>query len=157
MKKPMKYRILTSAMVWFLAICASGQTATPPSTLEGWAERLQKFGKALPQEQVFVHMDNTCYYLGDTIYYKAYLRRTDTGAPSQISGVLYAELFNQDGYLVERKLVQMTQGEGSGYFALADKAPYAGFYELRAYTRWQLNWGEHEHPRQKGINAWFLR
>ncbi len=155
MKKPMKYRILTSAMVWFLAICASGQTATPPSTLEGWAERLQKFGKALPQEQVFVHMDNTCYYLGDTIYYKAYLRRTDTGAPSQISGVLYAELFNQDGYLVERQLLEMKDGQGHGSFCLPDTL-YGGFYELRAYTRWQLNWGAYEHAHTKDAERWFF-
>ena len=50
-----------------------------PTTLEGWADRLGKFGKSIPQEQVFVHTDNTCYFLGDTIYYKAYVRRSDTG------------------------------------------------------------------------------
>ena len=82
------------------ALLLRAQQSSAPTTLEGWAERLETFGKSIPQEQVFVHMDNTCYFLGDTIYYKAYVRRSDTGAPSRLSGVLYAELLNQDGYLV---------------------------------------------------------
>ena len=118
-------------------------------------ERLRAFGRTIPQEKIFVHMDNTSYQLGDTIWFSAYTRRTDTDRPSGVSGVLYAELYNQDGYLVERKLVQMTQGEGSGYFALADKAPYAGFYELRAYTRWQLNWGGYEREHSPFAIRWF--
>ena len=39
----------------------------------------QAQGQTLPQEIVFVHMDNTCYFLGDTLYYKAYVQRSDTG------------------------------------------------------------------------------
>lgn len=35
---------------------------------------------ALPQEIVFVHMDNTCYFLGDMLFYKAYVQRSDTGS-----------------------------------------------------------------------------
>ena len=84
----------------FLCLSLMAQTNLP-TTLSGWAERLQKFGKKIPQEQIFNHMDNTCYFLGDTLYYKAYVRRSD-GLPSRLSKVLYAELLNQDGYLVQR-------------------------------------------------------
>ena len=125
-----------------------------PTTLEGWAGRLQKFGKSLPQEQVFVHMDNTCYFLGDTIYYKAYVRRSDSGAPSRISGVLYAELLNQDGYLVQRQQLELQGGQVHGSFVLQDTL-YGGYYELRAYTRWQLNWGITEHAHNKLSEQWF--
>ena len=119
---------------FFLPIVAAAQsaaTATPPTTVEGWAERLTRFGKAIPQEKVYVHMDNTCYFLGDTIWYAAYTRRTDKDLPSGISRVLYAELYNQDGYLVERQLVEMKGGRGNGCFALPDTL-YSGYYELRA-------------------------
>ena len=115
-----------------------------PQTLEGWAKRLNTFGHYVPQEKVYVHMDNTCYYLGDTIWYAVYTRRTDSDLPSRISRVLYVELFNQDGYLVERQILEMKNGKGWGNFALPDTL-YAGYYELRAYTRWQLNWGQYEH------------
>ena len=116
-------------------------------------ERLAAFGKIIPQEKVYVHMDNTSYFQGDTIWFSAYTRQTNTERPSEVSGVLYVELLNNDGYLVERKLIEMKGGRGNGFFALNKQVQYSGFYELRAYTRWQLNWGmhEHEHPRFFGF------
>lgn len=83
-------------------------------------ERVTRFGERIPQEKVFVHMDNTSYMQGDTIWFKAYLRRTDTDKPSHISHTLYVELRDPDGYLKERKQIWMTNGEGDGYFSLAD-------------------------------------
>lgn len=145
-------------LFFFSCICfffAFAQQASTPTTLEGWANRLETFGKSIPQEQVFVHMDNTCYFLGDTIYYKAYVRRGDTGTPSRLSGVLYAELLNQDGYLVERQQLELRNGQVHGSFVLPDTL-YGGYYELRAYTRWQLNWGITEHPHNKVSEQWFF-
>ena len=124
-----------------------------PKAFRPLMARLDAFGKAIPQEKVYVHMDNTCYFQGDTIWFTAYLKDTATGLPSDISGVLYVELLNNDGYLVERKLVEMNEGRGNGFFALNKQIQYSGFYELRAYTRWQLNWGvyEHRHPQSSGL------
>ncbi len=132
------------------AISAQSQ----PTTVAAWAERLSRFGRAIPQEKVFVHLDNTCYFLGDTIWYAAYTRRTDRQQPSNVSGVLYVELLNQEGYLVERQMVEMHDGRGHGCFALADTL-YGGFYELRAYTRWQLNWGLTEKEHTPYAEQWF--
>ena len=143
-------RLLVALTALLLSLHAAGQE---PATLESWAERLQTFGTKIPQEEVFVHMDNTCYYLGDTIYYKAYMRLSD-GRPSPLSRLLYVELLNQDGYLVERQKIEMSRGHGHGSFCLPDSL-YGGFYELRAYTRWQLNWGEHQHPHTKSAEQWF--
>ena len=39
----------------------------------------------------------------------------------------------------------MTSGTASGMFILKDSL-YAGYYELRAYTRWMLNFGQCEYP-----------
>ena len=130
-----------------------GDKADP--RLEKLTERLELFGKNIPQEKVYLHMDNTCYFLGDTIWFAAYSRRTNDGKPSNISGVLYVELYNQDGYMMERKLIEMRNGRGHGNFALK-KDFYGGFYELRAYTRWQLNWGQYEHFNATVSKEWFL-
>lgn len=124
---------------------------------ETFVDRLRHFNSDYPQEKVFLHLDNTCYFLGDTIWFKAYTRQTDTGKPSGMSGVLYVELLNHDGYLMERKLIEMVDGEGDGFFSLlADSSMYSGFYELRAYTRWQLNWGEFEHQKTLASRKWFF-
>ena len=121
-----------------------------------YVERLKRFGETIPQEKVYVHMDNTSYFMGDTIWFSAYMRQTNDGSPSKVSGLLYVELLNQDGYLVERKLIEMTGGQGSGFFALNKENLYSGFYELRAYTRWQLNWGQTERPHSEVSKRWFL-
>ncbi len=136
-----------------VATLAAMMSLTSSAQLEEWAERLRTFGNSIPQEEIFVHMDNTSYYLGDTIYYKVYMRLSD-GRPSTLSRMLYVELLNQDGYLVERQKVEMSQGHGFGSFVLPDSL-YGGYYELRAYTRWQLNWGEYQHPHTKYAEEWF--
>jgi len=138
-----------------LSVRGVAQTTQKPTTLEGWADRLARFGKAIPQEKVFVQLDNTCYFLGDTIWYAAFTRRTDRNLPSNVSRILYVELLNQDGFLMERQLVEMRQGRGHGNFVLADTL-YAGYYELRAYTRWQLNWGITEKEHTSEAEAWFF-
>lgn len=125
---------------------AEGRDSLSP--LERLTTRASMFGQRIPQEKVYVQMDNTAYQLGDTVWFAAYTRRTDTGRPSRVSRVLYAELWNHDGFMVERKLVEMRDGRGHSFFALPDSL-YGGFYELRAYTRWQLNWGQ-----TKRLNVW---
>ena len=144
-------RILSA--LWAFLILPLVSFAQNPTSLDGWAQQLRAFGRSIPQEEVFVHLDNQAYYLGDTIYYKAYMRRSD-GLPSRISRLLYVELLNQDGYLVERQKVEMIDGQGHGSIALLDTL-YGGYYELRAYTRWQLNWGQTEHPHTRSAEDWF--
>ena len=118
-------------------------------------DRLYKVSQIIPQEKVYIHMDNTCYFQGDTIWFAAYTRKTSTDTPSDVSGVLYVELLNHDGYLVERKMIEMKGGRGNGFFALNNQIQYSGFYELRAYTRWQLNWGLFEHKHSRAAGTWF--
>ena len=146
-------KFLSFIICTFITLNLTAQ-ANLPTTLDGWADRLQKFGASIPQEQIFIHTDNTCYFLGDTLYYKAYVRRSD-GKPSRVSKVLYVELLNQDGYLVQRQLLELEKGEAHGDFVLNDTL-YGGYYELRAYTRWQLNWGETQHPHTDYAEKWFF-
>ena len=147
---------LTAAAIVIATILSTVTAAAqqPDSLLQEYAHRLQAFGKTLPQEYVYIHMDNTCYYLGDTIYYKAYIRRSDTNKPTNISGVLYTELLNHDGYLVQRQMLEVKEGEAIGSIPLADTL-YSGYYELRAYTRWQLNWGISQHPHSRYAEKYF--
>ena len=155
MKQIRPFLLFIFSLLMLLPVRGVAQTTQKPTTLEGWADRLTRFGKAIPQEKVFVQLDNTCYFLGDTIWYAAYTRRTDRNLPSNVSRILYVELLNQDGFLVERQLVEMRQGRGHGNFVLADTL-YAGYYELRAYTRWQLNWGITEKEHTSEAEAWFF-
>ena len=119
------------AAIFALAPCVTILAQDERVPFHALVDRVEKFGHRIPQEKVYVHMDNTSYMTGDTIWFKAYLRRTDTGKPSEVSRTLYVELRDADGYLVERKLIHMTGGEGDGFFSLADSTfCLGGYYEL---------------------------
>lgn len=93
------------------------------------------------QEKAYLHLDNNCYFKGDTIWYKAYVVRADNHRVTDMSRILYVELISPDGMVVERQNHIITdQGLGDGCFAISDSL-YSGYYELRAYTRWMLNFG----------------
>ena len=140
---------------FLLALCLPAFLYAEESELDKLVQRQAAFGRTIPQEKVFIHLDNTSYQLGDTIWFTAYTRRTDTNKPSDVSGVLYVELYGHEGYMIERKLIQLKEGHGSGFFALSKYIQYAGYYELRAYTRWQLNWGRFEHKHLLPISEHF--
>ena len=91
------------------------------------------------QEKIYIHTDNNSYFVGDTLWYKAYVLRSDNLKPTDLSRLLYVELLSPDGMLVERQHIVVTEsGAACGQFALKDSL-YSGYYELRAYTRWNLN------------------
>ena len=98
------------------------------------------------QEKVYVHLDNQCYFKGDTIWYKAYVVRADSLTYSNMSHILYVELVSPDGMVVERQgIIISEKGYSDGNFCLQDSI-YSGYYEIRAYTRWMLNFCVSEHP-----------
>ena len=91
---------------------------------------------------MFLHLDNNAYYEGDSLFYKAYVVRASSLKPTDISGVLYVELLNAAGQMMERQLVKIDSlGGGSGCIKF-DTYMHSGYYEVRAYTRAMLNWGE---------------
>ena len=128
-------------------LCSSSPAQNSPDLpgIDTLASRVKLFGETLPQEKVYLHIDNTCYFVGDTIWYKGYVTRSDKGTLTDLSRILYVELLTPDGYLVERQQLEMPDGTAHGAFLLTDSL-YAGYYELRAYTRWMLNFGRYEHP-----------
>ena len=104
------------------------------------AASVQQFSRTYPQEKAYLHFDNTGYFIGETIWFKAYVTRTDTDSPTDLSGVLYVELLSPAGDVVERRKLELKDGQGRGDIRL-DKILTSGFYEVRAYTRYMANWG----------------
>ena len=104
-------------LIVFVLLCCCPVHAQPPDSLLSFPMsilRLRAFGECIPQEKVYVHLDNRCYFIGDTIWFKAYTQQTNNSRLSEVSGTLYVELFDQEGYLKERKLVEMKHGQGRG-------------------------------------------
>ena len=136
----------TFLFIFVFTILTIPNMAQPQADTDSLYHKVRGFGTGLPQEKVYLHMDNTCYFLGDTIWYKGYVVRAgDQHTLTDLSRILYVELLTPDGYLVERQQLEMPGGTAHGAFVLTDSL-YAGYYELRAYTRWMLNFGQCEYP-----------
>ena len=96
-------------------------------------QALEQSAVSQVQEKVYIHTDDQCYFVGDTLWYKAYVVRADNLKPTDMSRILYVELLSPDGLLVERQQVIVAPDNYScGQFVLEDSL-YSGYYELRAY------------------------
>ena len=106
----------------------------------------KRLSTAPVQEKAYLHLDNNCYFLGDTIWYKAYLVEAGNLRPTADSRILYVELVDPEGHVVERHRQYIGRPDADhGDFALAETL-HSGYYELRAYTRWMMNFCVTERP-----------
>jgi len=58
------------------------------------------------------------------------------------SKTLYVDLLNPGGEVIEKKVLEINNGQCSGEFTLNSTVFYSGFFEVRAYTKYMLNFGE---------------
>lgn len=108
---------------------------------EQYMKQAQTFASNYPREKAYLHFDNTSYYIGDTIWFKAYVTLAEQPTFSEISRPLYVELIDQAGHIRDKQIIKLSQGQGNGQIALP-KSLLSGYYEVRAYTRWMLGFSE---------------
>ena len=92
----------------------------------------------LPQEKVYLHTDKPYYFVGDTIWLKAYLVNAITHFSGNGSQYVYVELINRKDKVLQRIKIQQDKDLFASYLTLP-KTLEAGDYYLRAYTHWMLN------------------
>lgn len=79
---------------------------------------------------------------GDTIHFTAHVTREGHEGPTDYSRVLYVELLNPEGVVIQRRKLPLTEGEAQGVLSV-DTFYGTGFYELRAFTRYMTNWKDY--------------
>lgn len=114
------------------------------------AGNIHQFNKHFPQEKVFLHFDNTAYFQGEVIWFKAFVTHASTlqRAPSK---VLYVDLLSPEGIVIEQQKLKVVAGQCDGAFPLIDASTSqsrslrgmiaypSGYYEIRAYTQNMLD------------------
>ena len=133
-------------ILFLLSFCLSLAIAwgeIPPAKVifQQYMNQAQTFANNFPREKAYLHFDNTSYYVGDTIWFKAYVTLAEKQTFSPISRPLYVELVDQTGHITDKQIIKLTQGEGNGQFVLP-RSMLSGYYEVRAYTRWMLAFNE---------------
>ena len=101
--------------------------------------------KTVPNiEKTYLHTDRDTYFLGETLWFKAYKVYAFNNLLFDNSKVLYVELIAPNSKIIARNKIELIEGLGNGDFTLADslgvKEP--GKYQLRAYTNWNRNFGD---------------
>ncbi len=103
-------------------------------------EKYQQYTQTVPQEKVYAHVDKMYYKPSETIWFKAYMVEGNSHKPSYLSSVLYAELIDTKGNVMEKQTLHVSDGTASSGFILDDVA--GGIYTLRFYTQWTKNFGD---------------
>ncbi len=137
----MKHLVITFSL--FFSLQAWGQDVNnETSSLTPFIQALHHFSKNVPQEKVYLHFDNTSYYQGDHIWFKCYTITSAQHQLSKLSKTLYVELLNPGGEVVDKRVLKIENGQCHGDFMLNQLPFYSGFYEVRAYTKYMLNFDD---------------
>ena len=159
---------LLSALI--AAAPCMAQSASVDSLMK-FAGNIHQFNSIFPQEKVYLQLDNTSYYTGETIWFKAYIVNASTLKKSE-SKVLYVDLLAPDGKLLRQQKIMIVAGQADGAITLLDVGTEqardlrgitnypSGFYEIRAYTNYMQNFSPDafysrvipvfEKPKQEG-------
>ncbi len=130
-------------LLWTFSFHVSAQQSEDvASTLIQRAQDIHSFFQYMPQEKVYLHFDNTSYYQDDPIWFTCYVLTSGTQPGIEVSKTLYVELLNPGGEIIDKRILKIENGQCHGEFTLNQLPFYSGFYEVRAYTRYMLNFGE---------------
>ncbi|MBR1666928.1 MAG: hypothetical protein IJ693_01470 [Bacteroidaceae bacterium] len=150
-------QLLNTVIAILCLLFVPGQTRAQTQPAQGtddysnivqYIQKVMNFNVSIPQEKVYMHFDNTGYFENETMWFKAYVTRTDKQRATDLSQVLYVELLNPSGDVVKTQKLHIDEkGQAYGDMKL-DTLFGTGFYEVRAYTRYMTNWG---------VNAVFSR
>ena len=158
---------ILSVLLWSGMLFAQ-PAETSQYRLQEFMHNIHTFNRLYPQEKVWLHCDNTAYFQGDTIWFAAYVTSAETLRPVELSKVLYVELLDEAGEVVSTQRLPVENGHCQGqiplntelekYFVIdVEQSVFyptnrrsgnyyiplpSGYYEVRAYTRAMLNWGE---------------
>ena len=91
-----------------------------------------------PIEKVYLHTDKDLYLPGEDIWYSSYVTLGTDHYFSLGSRVLYVELINSDGEIIQTQEQQLINGRGGGALELP-KLLTSGTYKIRSYTNWMQN------------------
>ena len=143
-------RITLFLLTALLAFTPCMSQSASVDSLMKFAGNIHQFNSLFPQEKVYLQFDNTSYYTGETIWFKAYVTNASTLGRAQ-SKVLYVDLLSPTGVLLKQQKLKIVAGQADGSFPLLDGSTAqarekrgvmsypSGFYEVRAYTSYMLN------------------
>ncbi len=137
----------------FLIISLSGIATMAQVT--DLANTVVDFHKRNPIEKTYLDLDKSSYVSGETIWFKLYSTAGHSHQLSPLSRVIYADLIDPEGGVVEQIKVKNDFGIGMGYFKLP-VGLQTGTYLLRSYSQYMANAGD-EYFFQRELNIYNVK
>ena len=125
-----------------IAFSQALQDSTGRNSLDNLIMRSVAHELLFPQERVYLHFDNNSYFLTENIWFKAYITSGTGNTPTTLSKVLYVELVAPEGYVIRTDKYHIGEDGTCWGNIYLDQLYLSGYYEIRAYTRYMLNWGD---------------
>ena len=107
-------------------------------------QKLQHYFNEFPAEKLYLHFSEDVWVAGEKVWCKAYLVKENNLQFATDSKVMYAELRNRQGEIVQSLTMYTSNGMAKGNFILSDSLSN-GWYQIHAYTQWMLNYDEESH------------
>lgn len=128
MKSSVISRFIIMSVLFVFSLNARGQKDSAMLKIRKFVDNAVVFSQQMPQEKVFVHLDNNSYYRGDKIWFQCYVVAYPDNRPQPLSRTLYVELLTPGGKSVERKVLRIENGRCHGSLSLNHLPFYSGFY-----------------------------
>ena len=135
-------RLITIILTSILVFPCLDAKNTAEDELLRFAGNIHQFNSIFPQEKVYLQFDNTSYYTGEAIWFKAYVVNATTLQRAQ-SKVLYVDLISPTGVLLKQQKLKIVGGQADGVITLVDASTAqardkrgalgypGGYYEIR--------------------------
>lgn len=130
-----------SVLLTAVMLCFAFSTVPFNDGLKQILDKLSAYVHYRPQEKLYLHLDKPFYAAGEDLWFKAYLVNASFHTGDSASRVIYAELLDAHGKLIQRDLLYVSGGLARGDFSLPDSLA-EGRYVIRAYTNYMKNQGE---------------
>ncbi|MUV03507.1 hypothetical protein GN157_07275 [Flavobacterium rakeshii] len=136
MKKKVKVLLLCIALANGLA-CFAQQ-----SKKEEIAKKFEDYF-LLERENIHAHFDKNVFLTGESVWFKGYVFHRKYNIPFFSCVNIFANLIDENGTILETKLLYGNLGDFTGNFKL-DSSLKSGKYYIQFYTNWMNNFTEDE-------------
>ncbi|SEB86038.1 TonB-dependent Receptor Plug Domain [Maribacter dokdonensis] len=133
-------KILLSVFVASFILLGFIPQPTSPSVHNNIIEIIKKLNyySHLASERTIVYTDKDYYQKGETIWFRVFLTNGLANLEKPNSGVVYVEVLNEAGSIVEKRKLNVLDNGSYGDVAITNKWN-SGKYYLRAFTKLMLN------------------
>lgn len=135
-----KIAIIITSFILF--VC--GTAFMNDDDLDMITQKLQQYFEMFPAEKVYLHFSEDVWVAGEKVWCKAYLVNGNNLQLSTESKVMYADLRNRQGEIVQSLTLNTSSGIARGSFVLSDSLSN-GWYQIHTYTQWMRNFEEESH------------